>query len=174
MLVNSASTAVRDHWPDRPQGPFRVNHPSHSHREDFDQILERLCATAEEGGSTGTRARRAGAAFDHQLRRILEGVTGAHPEKGYVAPSILNRIYDRAASASPAPRLPPSEYELVVAELGITEDLSADDLHRVRRRFARENHPDRVPPSRRDRATLRMSIANMLIDQALKARPARR
>ena len=54
-----------------------MNHPSHSHREDFDQILERLCATAEEGGSTGTRARRAGASFDHELRRILEGVTGA-------------------------------------------------------------------------------------------------
>ena len=62
-----------------------------------------------------------------------------------------------------------SEADSVAEELRLRPRLTAKDLHRVRRQFARGNHPDRVPPPLRERATRRMVIANTLIDQALKA-----
>jgi hypothetical protein len=43
-----------------------------------------------------------------------------------------------------------------------------DDLVALRRSFARENHPDRAPEDLRTNATLRMKIANMLIDETIR------
>ena len=62
----------------------------------------------------------------------------------------------------------------------IAEDMdlhSGDDaakLHTLRREFALKNHPDRVPDAWREAATMRMKIANLLVDEALKRinRPA--
>ena len=45
------------------------------------------------------------------------------------------------------------------------------DLDRVRRDFARSNHPDRVDASLRERAIIRMQIANHLIDEAKRRNP---
>ena len=42
----------------------------------------------------------------------------------------------------------------------------AADLGRMRRSFAFANHPDRVAPHLRQRAMIRMQVANMLIDEA--------
>ena len=60
--------------------------------------------------------------------------------------------------------------EAIAGELGLTPALGARDLERIRREFALANHPDRVLPAARDLATRRMTIANMLIDQALQDR----
>ncbi len=57
--------------------------------------------------------------------------------------------------------------ETVPAELALTNDLTPDSLHRIRREFALKNHPDRVPARLRDLATKRMVAANTLIDLAL-------
>jgi hypothetical protein len=65
-------------------------------------------------------------------------------------------------------RLSPQE---VAEELGLTAANSAESLHAARRAFARRNHPDLVAELFRDRATLRMKIANLLIDEALKRLP---
>lgn len=70
-------------------------------------------------------------------------------------------------SEAPAPNAR-SEGEAVHDELRLTSDLTADDLNRIRREFALQNHPDRVTPARRELATRRMTIANALIDEALK------
>jgi hypothetical protein len=43
-----------------------------------------------------------------------------------------------------------------------------DDLLARRRNFARENHPDRAPADLRANATMRMKIANMLIDETIR------
>jgi hypothetical protein len=61
----------------------------------------------------------------------------------------------------------------IAGELGITDHMSRHDLARLRRRFALDNHPDRVDYTDRDAATRRMMIANMLIDSALKQRVSR-
>ncbi len=66
------------------------------------------------------------------------------------------------------------EQDAIAEELGLSEDLSANDLKRIRRMFARDNHPDRLAPSQREIATHRMTIANMLIDRQLRQKSSAR
>jgi hypothetical protein len=56
----------------------------------------------------------------------------------------------------------------IALELGIGSLRTSADLDRARRRFAFENHPDRLAPHLRARAAARMGIANGLIDTAKK------
>ncbi|KJF73536.1 hypothetical protein [Agrobacterium arsenijevicii] len=56
----------------------------------------------------------------------------------------------------------------VSAELAIHETDTAATLAEKRRAFARLNHPDGVRPEFRHNATLRMTAANLLIDQAIR------
>ncbi|MGV1755859.1 hypothetical protein ACQZ6F_09915 [Rhizobium sp. A22-96] len=58
--------------------------------------------------------------------------------------------------------------EDVAADLAITSDTSLHALHEKRRNFAKANHPDRVEPSFREQATIRMTLANQLIDEAIR------
>ena len=53
-------------------------------------------------------------------------------------------------------------------ELGLREGMARAELHRLRRRFALGNHPDRLGPADRAIASRRMTIANSLIDAALR------
>ncbi len=53
-------------------------------------------------------------------------------------------------------------------DLKLSEARSAEALQSLRRSFARQNHPDMVGEEWREQATLRMKIANLLIDEALK------
>lgn len=65
---------------------------------------------------------------------------------------------------------PPSIDPIDVArELGLGNGKPPRDLDRVRRDFAFRNHPDRVAVELRERAMVRMQIANMLIDEAKRA-----
>lgn len=65
-------------------------------------------------------------------------------------------------------RLTPQE---VAEDLKLSESRSAEALQSLRRAFARQNHPDMVGQEWREQATLRMKIANLLIDEALKRLP---
>ena len=58
-------------------------------------------------------------------------------------------------------------------ELQLSDDLEPADLERIRRTFAYRNHPDRVGPAHKMHALRRMTVANVLIDQALKTARAR-
>lgn len=51
-------------------------------------------------------------------------------------------------------------------ELGLDTPKAVADFGRMRRSFAFSNHPDRVAPHLRQRAMIRMQVANMLIDEA--------
>lgn len=87
---------------------------------------------------------------------------GRHPEP---AP--------KPAAANPPPArasLRKSEDETIAEELGLREDLAIGELRRIRRDFAKKNHPDRFEPALRVGAARRMTIANMLIDARLKQR----
>lgn len=71
--------------------------------------------------------------------------------------------------------LPPHDlYRFLADELHLSPDLTIDELRKLRREFAVSNHPDRVDPAERQRATRRMSLVNVLIDKALKERMAER
>ncbi len=56
--------------------------------------------------------------------------------------------------------------EAILAELGLTENLTGQELSRLRRLFMWRNHPDRHRESQRASATRRVAIANMLLDRA--------
>ena len=72
----------------------------------------------------------------------------------------------RPEAVSPDP--PKTEDETIAAELGLSPELATVDLQRIRRDFAKKNHPDRFEPCRRTAAARRMSIANMLIDEQMR------
>jgi hypothetical protein len=61
-----------------------------------------------------------------------------------------------------------TEDQAIAEELGLSPDLATIDLRRIRRDFAKKNHPDRFEPARRTNAARRMSIANMLIDEQMR------
>jgi hypothetical protein len=63
-------------------------------------------------------------------------------------------------------KLPPIDRDSIAAELGLGAGRPKVDFGRLRRNFAFANHPDRVAPDLRQRAMVRMQIANMLIDEA--------
>ena len=56
----------------------------------------------------------------------------------------------------------------IAAELAISAADTVQSLGEKRRAFAKANHPDRVAPQFRDNATRRMTLANLLIDEAVR------
>lgn len=56
----------------------------------------------------------------------------------------------------------------VIDDLGLAPGMTKVDIKEKRRAFARSNHPDRVMEEFRDAATIRMTIANRLVEAALR------
>ena len=56
-------------------------------------------------------------------------------------------------------------------ELAINDKDTLESINEKRRAFARLNHPDAVPAAFRENAHLRMTAANLLIDQAIRLLP---
>lgn len=86
-------------------------------------------------------------------------------EAGFAA--LLSNL-DRLAADEVAEieKLPPIDPEAIAKELGLAAAKASADFGRLRRSFAFHNHPDRVAPHLRQRAMVRMQVANMLIDDA--------
>jgi hypothetical protein len=77
------------------------------------------------------------------------------------------------AEKSPLPPVMPAHLgrtspEAVALELAISSRDTLLTLNDKRRTFAKSNHPDGVDPLFRDKATIRMKIANLLIDEAIR------
>jgi hypothetical protein len=83
------------------------------------------------------------------------------------------QMYDLDMAGAVAKATPRSIEEAVTQELQLSDDLAPADLERIRRTFAYRNHPDRVGPAHKMHALRRMTVANVLIDQALKTARAR-
>ncbi len=77
-----------------------------------------------------------------------------------------------ATQAAPQ-EAPRSVEEAVTLELQLSDDLEPSELERRRRTFAYRNHPDRFGPAHQAWALRRMTVANVLIDQALKTARSR-
>lgn len=58
--------------------------------------------------------------------------------------------------------------QYVAADLALAPAMPKADIRERRRAFARTNHPDRVAEEFREAATIRMTIANRLVDTALR------
>jgi len=150
-------------------------------RDEFLKALEeaRRAALADDDGGLAASRKSAdpfgGLEFRHAIDRMAGKV------RSYISAGLLARLYSDGFSRTPPreeavsepPPAPKSEHEQVVDELHLTPSLTATDLKLIRRRFAKANHPDRVAPSIREEATRRMTIANSLIDEALRGTKGR-
>lgn len=140
----------------------------------FQSVLERL--KAEEDGEEAARDEQA--AFP-SIRGLNAGFVGDLASSGGAAHSgAVQRAYFEMAGddmlAPPKPLPPPVmpdhlkrlRPEEIAADLGVAEGETQQSLADKRRSFAADNHPDRHHPDFRMNATIRMKIANMLIDEA--------
>lgn len=117
-----------------------------------------------DGHTVAAEYREAGADLDDEFVALFDTMR---------AEAVADALQD-AMSAEPAEPEPSIEPEAIARELNLSEAKPAD-LARMRRRFALANHPDRVAPHLRQRAMVRMQLANMMIDdakrRAAKAKP---
>ncbi|HWB45175.1 MAG TPA: hypothetical protein VG900_07005 [Hyphomicrobiaceae bacterium] len=143
---------------------------SRSEREAFDEILQEVRrdaeADCEEALFRSAAASGQSSRFGFQVQHTLERLRDLWARSAYVPLDMLSRLYDSDSKAKRA------AFDSISGELHLTPDMSVDDLHRIRREFALKHHPDRVDPAQRAWATQRMTIANALIDEALKSRRA--
>ncbi len=142
----------------------------------FESVLERLKAEAREAAEDAEEREE-----DSGERRILGltsgfaglGATGAFVSGAHAAAAYLD-LYEAPKPPEPVspPPAPPhllrTTPEEIAADLALTGREDIDALTARRRSFARENHPDRAPAELRGNATLRMKIANMLIDETIR------
>lgn len=109
---------------------------------------------------------------------FVVGTSSAAPQPGHGSlDAYLAFLADPAPPPEPQPEPEPEPIPAhlektsladVSAELAIHETDTAATLAEKRRAFARLNHPDGVKPEFRHNATLRMTAANLLIDQAIR------
>ncbi|MBP2444562.1 hypothetical protein [Rhizobium leguminosarum] len=143
----------------------------------FQSVLERLKAeddTAEEAEATAAhRVAGLGTGFAYD---VMEGISVASQRlgQGYFDHLDLDAAVGIVENPAAAPaaimpdhltRTTPQE---VAAELAISAEDTPLTLREKRRAFARANHPDGVALPFRDNATKRMTLANLLIDEALR------
>lgn len=150
----------------------------------FQTVLERIEAEApreeaEVTPRTGIPGFNAGLAFDtkrttggdavRQAYADMDGSRSAAPEPD---PLIAQPTHVLQA-AKPPPRERPAHLDRlkpaqVAEDLGLSNDDTPATLAEKRRSFANKNHPDRHAPADRTAATTRMTMANMLVDEALR------
>lgn len=141
----------------------------------FESVLERLKAEAREAAED-LPAEDDGAPME--VRGLPAGFAGLGMGKTFVsAPQAAAAYLDLYEEPAPPPEEPPpappphllrTAPEEVAEDLALTGRESVEDLLARRRAFARDNHPDRAPADLRANATLRMKIANMLIDETIR------
>ncbi|MFI0847212.1 hypothetical protein [Mesorhizobium sp. IMUNJ 23232] len=141
---------------------------------DFASLLDDLIAVRDQAGAPAAAPT---IPFDY-----LSVAEELHSGRIRVSDDAVEAEYreaagDELANEPPvvAPPDPPLaiEPEAIAIELGL-ERAGIEDFTRIRRRFAFANHPDRVAPHLRERAMVRMQVANMLIDEASRRAIARR
>jgi hypothetical protein len=151
-------------------------------RDEFLKALEEARRAASDRDEIPSESRlrpESAHTASFELRRVIDDMAGRL--RSYVSTRLLSRLYaENGAQTSTAsieqapPPLPPrSEHETVLDELHLTPTLTAMDLGRLRREFAKLNHPDRVLPPGREQASRRMTIANSIIDEALRGKRTR-
>ena len=141
----------------------------------FESVLERLKAEAmleEEPPETDGPG---------DVRGLTSGFAGLGGGSAFVSGAQAAAAYLDLYEAPPDPRPPPPAEpppppphllriapDEIAGDLALTGREGIEDLLARRRSFARENHPDRAPADLRANATLRMKVANMLIDETIR------
>ncbi len=160
--------------------PLREREISARAKKDFASLLDDLFVAPQEAEGSGAapsipfdylsvvdelhsgRIKVSGEAAAAEYREV-----GADLSAEFAA--LLDQVKVALADETPPAaeeKLPPVDPDSIAAELGLDGDVAGMDFNRLRRSFAFDNHPDRVAPHLRQRAAIRMQIANMLIDDA--------
>lgn len=142
---------------------------------DFASLLDDLFVTTEKPEDAGPRPT---IPFDylavaeelHSGRIKVSGDAAAaeYRDAGAGFETDLTAFLTEAAAVPETPEsqdLPSVEPQAIAEELGLASAASSD-FGKLRRKFAFQNHPDRVAPHLRQRALARMQVANGLIDEA--------
>ncbi|MEW6630846.1 MAG: hypothetical protein AB1440_08275 [Pseudomonadota bacterium] len=146
---------------------------------DFASLLDDLIVASEKGEEEGARP---SIPFDYlsvadelhsgRIKVAGESVAAEYREAGADLAAEFVALLDQAKLAlaterhKPEEALPPIDPDSIAGELGLESSGKNADFGRIRRNFAFANHPDRVAPHLRQRAMIRMQVANMLIDEA--------
>lgn len=132
---------------------------------NFADLLDELISSVPQDSDTGLAPSLRGDLLD-QIER-LQGENAPlfddSARRAYSQPTLAPEVIEALDALMPDLSTDP---EQIARELDISNLRSATDLDRARRRFAFDNHPDRLAPHLRERAVERMSIANGLIDAA--------
>ena len=141
----------------------------------FESVLERLKAEAREAAEEDAGEDGRKDAGPGEVRGLTSGFAGFGAGGTFVSGSQAAAAYlDLYEKPEPPQPQGPPPHLLRIAPEEVAEDLALDgteepnELLARRRSFARENHPDRAPEDLRGNATLRMKIANMLIDETIR------
>jgi hypothetical protein len=144
----------------------------------FESVLERLKAEARQAAEDDAEDEARDNEGPGEVRGLPSGFAGLGTGTTFVsgpqAAAAYLDLYEEPAPAPPEPAAAAPTHLLRIAPEEVADDLSLngneniDDLVARRRSFARENHPDRAPADLRANATLRMKIANMLIDETIR------
>jgi hypothetical protein len=128
---------------------------------DFASLLDDLLKAAPSAEDSGARPR---IPFD-----IIPPASALDAFWSSVSSEFVEGLYSESGGAPAAGDLPAVTAEAVAAELGL-DRVAPKNLDRLRRAFAFKNHPDRVAPELRERALIRMALANRLIDEAKRSK----
>ena len=138
----------------------------------FQSVVERLDREAEDEPPVkemphGVRA------FNSSV--VFETATHGPSSANVPLDSYLGFLEDEPAVVEPLPEpktMPPhlarTSLSDVSDELAISDSDTAETLSEKRRSFAKLNHPDTTDAEFRENAALRMTAANLLIDQAIR------
>ena len=139
---------------------------------EFIEILEQVQkfqAEMERLESSPTPERQP--AIDPDIQQAIDELMSS---PAYVPVGRLAQMYDEDRPATNLVEQETREIDQYIAEeLQLSPDLTIEDLKRLRREFAAENHPDRVDAAEKRSATRRMTLVNVLIDKALKEKQTR-
>lgn len=146
---------------------------------DFASLLDDLIVASEKGEEEGARP---SIPFDYlsvadelhsgRIKVASESVAAEYRESAADLAAEFTAMLDQAKLSLageeqwPEEQLPSIDPEAIAGELGLDHPAKNADFGRIRRNFAFANHPDRVAPHLRQRAMIRMQVANMLIDEA--------
>lgn len=146
---------------------------------DFASLLDDLIVASARSEEEGARP---SIPFDYlsvadelhsgRIKVAGESVAAEYREAGADLAAEFVALLDQAKltlageEQKPEETLPPIDPESIAGELGLEKSGKNADFGRIRRNFAFANHPDRVAPHLRQRAMIRMQVANMLIDEA--------
>ncbi len=138
----------------------------------FQSVVERLAEEAEEADPAPVMSayRVSGLSSGFVAESVAHAPAEAFRLDAYLA--LMPEPMPVPPAVPVKPVMPDHLKRLAIEQIAEDLDLKADDdrerLGEKRRAFARHNHPDRHHPDFRDRATTRMKIANLLVDEAIR------